>query len=1157
MFHICPLLWATAMKSISAKIIKKICNALKKMPHDGVISVPTLPGASAALTVLALKELYKGSDIFAITYGERECEALFSDINAFTSDSEFEPYLIISADSSNRRNAEQDGMRLVSAKALYSSQRAEMNTSSELGARSSESFTLPLPPSGGKKEEASAELMQKNGGHSHLSSFNGADSSRAAPAPAVGSSCDKIFIATASALLSPMPDPTAVELAGLRIKGNAPSPIPFEAYAEHLTSNGYDRKPEVIEKETFAVRGGLIDIWPPTSPLPIRIDFLGDDIDGIRLFDPVSQRSQESVNEIWLPPCPGITFPIQIPADLIRKGSVIVWLENDQIEETTRRPDDELPTEEAYSELRAKIALKVPSLEIFTGNNIGSSELRTPNSELSLWDLTYPPSLNDIAGLNSDPDLRSDARKKLFSELEERADNGESIYLCIDTAGGIEWLSRELKPGSKITFSQTILSGGFSWRSLNVTFLAQPDIYSTRKLNSRKLIPSSIAARGGRVQRTEDLKPGDYVVHIDHGIGKFLGTSEVVTGDRKQEVFTILYAEDVKLHVPVAHAHLLSRYIGVAGKNVQLNKLGGKKWKTDCVKAERAVIDYAAALLDLQAKRSAVSGYAFDINPPWYDSFEAAFPYKETKDQINCIEAVKKDMSSTRPMDRLICGDAGYGKTEIAMRAAFIAVMNGKQVALLAPTTVLAEQHYTTFRERMAAYPVRIEVVNRLRTPAQRHAVLSATGKGSVDILIGTHAIVQPNITFKDLGLIIIDEEQRFGVEHKEKLKRLKATVDVLTLSATPIPRTLYMSMTGARDMSLLQTPPSERLEIETKVVRDNDAVIRKAVLNEINRQGQIFFLHNRVLTIDVMYNRLKRLLPEVKITVAHGQMNSTDLNKAMKSFEAGECDMLLSTSIVESGLDIPRANTIIIHRADRFGLAELYQLRGRVGRSSRRGYAYLLTPEHGIIDSDARERIKAIQRHGGLSGGLNLALRDLEIRGAGNMLGAEQSGHIAAVGFGLYCQLLKRTVARLKGETPPIVVDVELSIDFLDIAPGHAESTENTASIPFTYIDDETLRMNIHRRIAEAGEIKEIRELADELEERFGTLPKETRRLLRLAELRITAALKDINKIDIKDGVIRATTRQGKAIQDTKGRFPRVKGNTPDTKLASVFRAL
>jgi transcription-repair coupling factor (superfamily II helicase) len=416
--------------------------------------------------------------------------------------------------------------------------------------------------------------------------------------------------------------------------------------------------------------------------------------------------------------------------------------------------------------------------------------------------------------------------------------------------------------------------------------------------------------------------------------------------------------------------------------------------------------------------------------------FEAAFPYQETVDQVRVIAEVKKDMAATKPMDRLICGDAGYGKTEIAMRAAFIAVMNGRQVAILVPTTVLAEQHFETFSDRMNAYPVRIDVVSRFQPYTRRKKILAAAAEGQIDILIGTHALLGEGVSFKDLGLLIIDEEQRFGVAHKERLKHLRQVVDVLTLSATPIPRTLYMSMTGARDLSLLQTPPRERLAVETKVARDNDSVIRTAIKQELNRNGQVYFLYNRVMSIGLMQRRLEALVPEARIALAHGQMPSGELAAVMHAFEAGEVDVLLCTTLVESGLDIPRANTILVHRADRFGIADLYQLRGRVGRSSQKGYAWLLLPEYGHIDEDSRQRIAALQKHSGLGAGFNLALRDLEIRGAGNLLGATQSGHIAAIGFGLYCQLLRRTIARLKGEQPPLLVDVDLSLDFLDYSP-------------------------------------------------------------------------------------------------------------------------
>lgn len=1080
------------MKSIPETIISKIEEATKnilgELPKGISVASPSLPGASAALIALALRRLHPEDDLLIITPSAHECEALYSDIHAFDPDPSREPLVLLPPETGDNKTADYDGMRLAAAKALFGS-----NGDTQLG---------------------------------------------------------QLFITTPTALLAPLPDPDAVTAAGLLVKIGE-SPLPFSDYAEKLAASGYQRRPEVTEKSTFAVRGGLIDIWPPTSPLPVRIDFFGDDVDTIREFDPLTQRSQDRISQVWLPPSSSEILPTVKPTEKLRQQTQIIYLEHDLVSQSARYPNDEIPTPEAFEELLSKLNAIKPSLQLFTGDPAPPS---TPTVNLNP---TYPPSLADIGGLSNDPTLRSDMRQKLFNELEEKASDGETVVICIDTAGGIEWLQHECLEGSKIALHQAVLSGGFSWKEINLTVLAQPDINATRKRTGRHFTPTSIATKGERVQRPDDLRPGDLVVHIEHGIGRFMGVKKIVRDGKEHEVLSVIYAEGVTLHIPVSQTHLLSRYIGVAGKNATLHKLGGKRWKTECVKAERAVVDYASQLLDLQAKRSSIPGTAFDVNPPWMEAFEASFPYKETKDQVSCIEAVKKDMASERPMDRLICGDAGYGKTEIAMRAAFIAVMNGKQVAVLAPTTVLAEQHFTTFKERMGDYPIRIEVVNRLRPPSVREKILSQTAKGSVDILIGTHAIVQPHIGFKELGLVIIDEEQRFGVEHKERLKRVRETVDLLTLSATPIPRTLYMSMTGARDMSLLQTPPQERLEINTKVERDNDTVIRTAVMREINRQGQIFFLHNRVLTINVMYNRLKRLLPEVRIAVAHGQMKPKELSETMKQFESGQYDMLLSTSIIESGLDIPRANTIIIHRADRFGLAELYQLRGRVGRSSRRGYALLLLPEQGIIDGDARERIKAIQRHGGLSGGLNLALRDLEIRGAGNMLGAEQSGHIAAIGFGLYCQLLKRTVARLKGEKPPKMVDVDLLLDFIEIGPNPDSDNDAAAYIPQDYIDEETLRMNIHRRIAEASEISEIRNLGVELDERFGKMPAVTKRLLRLAELRITASNKGFAKIEVKDGVIRPYNHSGVPKPGPDGKFPRLKGKTIDNQIASIFRAL
>lgn len=1054
------------------------------------LSSPSLPGAMRAISALSLKAAFKGRDVFAVSSDSGECEAVYSDLHALKRPEEKEPVLLLPPTCGQKRDFDSDGMRVEAARALL------------------------------------GESAREGEGN--------------------------IFVTTSSALLFPLPNPCETEARTILLE-KGESPLPFGEYAARLVSLGYARTHEVTAKSEFALRGGIIDFWPNTSPLPVRVDFFGDEIDSISSFDPQSQRSVEKIPSVRISPSSLEEIPSAVPASLIKEGSVLLWLEGDLLQSSTRLPGEDAPSEMAFEELKGLILKSNPALEIFSG------EIAPAGAAALHLEIKPPPGLSDIGRMAFDPMNRLDARKSLFGSLKERASKGENVLVAIDTLGGLAYLEDEIGPGSGIKCVQAVLSGGFSWEETGLTLLAQPDVYSTRKVSGRRLVPPSIAHASERVSRPEELRRGDLVVHIDYGIGRFLEISSLpVSGGAAQEVLSIQYADGVKLHVPVSQSHLVSRYVGVSGKDVQLHRIGTKRWKTECAKAEKSVFDLAATLLETQARRSASQGFAFDPNPQWMDLFEASFPYRETADQKKCIDAVKSDMASPRPMDRLICGDAGYGKTEIAMRAAFIAVMNGKQVAVLAPTTILSEQHFASFKERMAPFPVRIEVVNRLRSQRERERALEEARRGSVDILVGTHSIVQPGVSFKDLGLLVIDEEQRFGVAHKERLKGANFAVDVLTLSATPIPRTLYMSMIGARDMSLLQTPPVERLEIETEVERDSDSAIKNAVLREMKRNGQVFFLHNRVLTMGIMLRRLRSLLPGARIAEAHGQMNPGELRSTMAAFEAGEYDVLLSTTIVENGLDIPRANTIIIHRADRFGLATLYQLRGRVGRASRRGYALLLIPEQGIIDRDARERIKALKRHGGLSGGLNLALRDLEIRGAGNMLGAEQSGHIAAVGFELYCQLLKRTVARIKGEKPPEIIDVALLLDFVEISPGGADADEETsASIPYGYIPEDILRMGIHRKMAEAGKTEEIRALAEEMEDRFGALPLQTKRLLRLAELRIIAAAKKISRIEVKDDVVRPYDMRKTPIPGPGGKFFRIKGKTVDQKISSLFKAI
>jgi len=605
-----------------------------------------------------------------------------------------------------------------------------------------------------------------------------------------------------------------------------------------------------------------------------------------------------------------------------------------------------------------------------------------------------------------------------------------------------------------------------------------------------------------------------------------------------------------KLHVPVAQAHLLSRYVGVSRRAARLHKLGGRRWKNEKLAAESAIADLAAAMLETQAQRSVLEGYVFPADTPWQREFESAFPYTETPDQQQVIAAVKRDMQSARPMDRLICGDAGYGKTEVAMRAAFKTIVAGKQTAMLVPTTVLAQQHFETFSDRMSAYPFRIEMLSRFRSAAQRADTIRGLADGTVDIVIGTHALLQPHIRFHDLGLVIIDEEQRFGVANKEQLKRLRSLVDVLTMTATPIPRTLYMSMTGARDMSLMQTPPRERMAIETIVTRNTEDLVREVVLREINREGQVFYLHNRVMTIDRVGKRLAGVVPEARLAIAHGQMPSSKLAEVMRNFADGKTDVLVCTTIIESGVDIPRANTILIDRADRFGIADLYQLRGRVGRSSQKAYAYLLLPRKGLVDHDARKRIAAVRKYSDLSAGFKLALRDLEIRGAGNLLGSEQSGYITAVGFGLYCQLLRNTIARLKGLPVPPVIDVDVLLDFINLSPV-AAAADRGAAIPHDYVEDEGLRVATYRQLAEVSSLEDLARIEAELGDRFGPLPGPLRRLMKIAEVRVLAHGLRIRRVETRDG--RVMLARGHDYIKTGPRFPRLEGKSVDAQLDSL----
>ena len=912
-----------------------------------------------------------------------------------------------------------------------------------------------------------------------------------------------VVVASFPALVTPIAtsvEPIRISLGGLEGLGG------LGGLVEKLAKMGYERLPQVEKEGDCSVRGGIVDFWSPGDEFPVRAEFFGDDLESLRTFNPATQTSIGRIETCEILPVEEEGLGVREEGlgvreeglgvrdqglegrgmifDLLPTNSIILALEHNSYNLSTLIPDPLSLIPIYYTGDPAPAG--VPTYDFQTTSLPGFAELGA--------DEAHHPELFDAA------------RKRLDQHIAAATSRGDLVLRLDDLSGGFELAG----------------VGDRGQPTPNLLVVTKSDrVFAKRTRHASNLKrQTSNFATGPRLSDFDDLEPGEYVVHVDYGVGRYIGSSEILVDGRRSEVFTIEYADGGKLHVPAAHAHLLSRYVGVKGEAVRLHRLDGKRWEKDKKDAQKAVADLAAALLETQAKRETVPGFAYDVHCDGREAFDAAFPYEETADQLAAIAAIEKDLAATKPMDRLVCGDAGYGKTEVAMRAAFIAAMNGKQVAVLAPTTVLAEQHFETFTSRFDGTPIRIESCSRFQSAGTHAGTFQRLATGACDIVIGTHAILSSKICFRDLGLIIIDEEQRFGVRHKEHLKRLRATADVLTLSATPIPRTLYLSMTGARDLSLLRSPPRERVAVETRIVRDSDETIRTAIESELLRGGQVFFLHNRVSDIGRVEKRLSALLgaesrhlPSTpttirrtpRIVVAHGQMDSRTLAKKMRDFERGEYDILLSTTIVESGIDIPRANTILVDKADTFGLADLYQLRGRVGRSSKQGYAYFLLPPSGSVDSDARERLAALKRHGGLGSGFNLAVRDLELRGAGNLLGSQQSGHIAAVGFGLYCQLLQRTIALLKGEKVKAVVDVKLNLDFAN------------PRLPYDYIEEDVQRLSLMKRFAEAQDVRVVKALKAEMKDRFGPLPPEAEEFVRIAELRVVCANAGVEHVDVK----------------------------------------
>jgi transcription-repair coupling factor (superfamily II helicase) len=894
-----------------------------------------------------------------------------------------------------------------------------------------------------------------------------------------------------------------------------------------------------METGDLAVRGGLFDVFPPDRELAVRVELDGDTIASLRLFDPDTQRSREKLDEVVLPPfaaaeeseearrllterigrppseaerivfAPAVTA---LPADWLdyAGNAIVAVVEPGAVEEeiagfaerlaADRDPDRDAFAPEELMHPLARIRDRLTAVRLrFDRLGLGvegATGIRLPAEA--------------IAG-------HAGRAAEAAADLQHGLAAGEEVFVASRPTGGAEKLKRlaleygfhvssERSPDAVVSIPAEI-SEGFRLREPRLAVYSEEEIFGEeRRSPAARRRPSEAFLSDLR-----DLKLGDAVVHVDYGIGRFRGLKRVPVEGEEREFMEIEYLEGKALLLPVERLDLVQKYSGVEGVEPVLDRLGGAGWARRKASVRKAMRDMTDQLLKLYARRSLAEGFAFSKDSPWQKEFEDAFEYVETPDQAQAIADVKRDMQSVKPMDRLLCGDVGYGKTEVAMRAAFKAVLDGKQVAVLAPTTILADQHFRTFRRRFAAFPVTIELLSRFRSRNEQKDVVAKVADGSVDILIATHRMLGRDLAFRDLGLLIVDEEQRFGVAQKERLKEWKASIDVLSMSATPIPRSLHLSLSGLRDLSIIETPPQDRLAIETQVVPTRPEIIREAIEAEIGRGGQVFFVHNRVESIGRVRQMLEELLPSLRIAVAHGQMPEAELEKAMLRFFSRDADVLLATAIVENGLDIPSANTILIDRAETFGLAQLYQLRGRVGRSDKPAYAFLLVRETGALSDVARQRLASIREFCDLGAGFRIAARDLEIRGSGNMLGGEQSGHIAAVGFETYLSLLEEAIREIRGQEPLPERAVTLSLG-LDLA------------IPHAYVEDENWRMMIYKKIARAGDDAALAETTREIADRFGEPPKQVRRLVEYARLRsraeglgVTAITRQAGKVHVR----------------------------------------
>jgi transcription-repair coupling factor (superfamily II helicase) len=929
---------------------------------------------------------------------------------------------------------------------------------------------------------------------------------------------------------------------------------PFEKLIERLIAMGYQRQPVAADKGEFAVRGGIIDIFPVSTPEPYRIEFWGDEISSLRSYDPIGQKSVQPVTQVDIPPAQEL--------ELLKNESHTCTILDYLGPETIVIFDDLLALEDRYATL-----INIGGSPTSTFTSIENFLDQTENLQKIYWSQQPIEELSEArvlekmtSGFYSESAPLYKIQFQMFNrELTARRWQHPFVpisnYLVPEitetqTVSGDD-IFHSLQKLSKSDFQLHILSQteleqtNFQDRISNTkTHLPKHTTYHLGYLSSGLVLPESklillplteISHRF-KIRRQKqrstfhtvqsevaDISPGEMIVHMNHGIGRFLGIENRPNNQGiPSEFFQIEYADHAKLYVPISQAHLVTKYIGSSEELPKMNTLGNNRWKRVRENTETAIQGYAKDLLQLYAQRSVKEGTRYPQDSVDMQAFEEDFPFIETEDQLAAIADIKKDMSTNAVMDRLICGDAGYGKTEIAMRTAFKTIADGrKQVAVLVPTTVLALQHYENFKERMANFPVNIGLLSRFCTPKEIRSTLEGVAAGSIDIVIGTHRIISKDVQFKDLGLVIIDEEQRFGVKAKEHLKKLKVNVDCLTLSATPIPRTLYMSMIGVRDMSVINTPPQDRLPITTIITEPQDQVLKSALLRELARDGQAFYIHNRVETIFDAADRIKKLLPQARVVVGHGQMSSDEIDSVFHAFKSGRADILVATTIVESGIDIPNANTILIENADHFGMADLYQLRGRVGRWNRRAYAYFLVRNLQRMSDISRKRLQGLAEAAGYGGGMKVAMHDLEIRGAGNILGMEQSGHVSAIGFHLYCKLLKRTIKALQGQLPANVTDtkIEFNVD---------------ARLPETYVNEVGLRMEFYQRFGEALSMGDVEAIWEEIQDRFGKPPEPALWLYHLTRIRVLGALKGYTLLKF-DKLSLTAERKGKEKTETR----------------------